>query len=252
LKYRYFIHLSFNGTNYHGWQHQPNGISVQSVIKKVFSIKLAENIEVIGAGRTDAGVHAKYYIAHFDSEKPDLQNNINFLYEINNFLPPDISIKKIILVSNNAHSRFSATSRTYQYFLCREKNPFSLEFSYYYNAELNVNKMNEASAILLNFTDFSSFCKSKSDTKTNLCKIYEAYWKEETGFLIFNIKANRFLRNMVRAIVGTLMEVGKEKVTITEFIDIIEKKNRSFAGMSVPSKGLFLTDIEYPEEIYKQ
>jgi len=248
LKYRYFIQLSFKGTNYHGWQLQPNGISVQGVLNKVLSIKLKENIEVIGVGRTDTGVHAKFFVAHFDSEKNIISESI--VHSINSFLPDDISLKNIFPVKPSAHSRFSAISRTYKYYINNVKNSFSKEFSYYYHRKLDVVKMNEASETLLRYSDFTSFCKSKSDTRTNLCKIYHAGWNEEDGNIVFTIKANRFLRNMVRSIVGTLIEVGSGKITIDKFTEIIEKKNRIYAGMSVPAHGLYLFDIEYPIEIF--
>jgi tRNA pseudouridine38-40 synthase len=242
--------LTFKGTNYHGWQIQPNGISVQSILNRVLSLKLFETIEVVGAGRTDSGVHAKLFIAHFDTEKDNLGGNEQFLHDINSFLPIDITIKKIFQVNPLAHSRFSAISRTYEYYINNIKNSFSHDFSYYYHGYLDIYKMNEASKLLLNFNDFTSFCKLKSNSKTNCCKIFNAFWKEENDFIVFTIEANRFLRNMVRAIVGTLIQVGNGKLEIEKFIEIIEKKNRCSAGMSVPAHGLFLTGIKYPEELY--
>jgi tRNA pseudouridine38-40 synthase len=242
---RYFIQLSFCGTNYHGWQVQPNGQSVQEVMEKSLSVLLREDIKVTGAGRTDTGVHARFYVAHFDAEntnpgKPD------FTSRLNSFLPNDIAVQKIWKVAGNANARFDATSRTYSYCISRVKNPFATNTAYYYHQPLDVEKMNEAAKILFDYSDFASFCKLHSGNKTNTCKIYQAEWNEGAGQLVFTIKADRFLRNMVRAIVGTLLEVGKGKITVSKFRDIIEKKDRCAAGTSVPAKGLFLENIEYP------
>ena len=267
MKFRYFIQLSYKGTNYHGWQsqaRQAGTITVQSVLNNAFSTLLKEEIEIVGAGRTDTGVHAKFFVAHFDSAHPDLDND-QFVLRVNKFLPNDISIQKINRVIDSAHSRFSALSRTYEYHISRKKNPFIQEYSCFLPVSLDVDKMNEAARILFDYSDFSSFSKGKTDTKTNNCKIYQAEWREKDDLsadlvcrqagrqdmLIFIIKADRFLRNMVRAIVGTLLDVGKGKMTVSEFRKVIESKNRTSAGFSVPAKGLFLTNIEYPDEIYK-
>lgn len=250
MKFRYFIQLSYKGTNYFGWQVQPNHISVQEVLNQRLSTLLSEEIQVVGAGRTDTGVHATYFIAHFDTTKSGLDNDDKFLYKLNRFLPHDIAIQKIIQVKETAHSRFDATSRSYEYHINTKKSPFSIEDSYYYHGELNIKKMNEAAKLLFNYTDFTSFSKLHTDVKTNNCKIYQTEWEAKGEKLIFTIKADRFLRNMVRAIVGTLLEVGKDKMIINEFIKIIENKDRCKAGSSAPAHGLFLTDIEYPENIY--
>ena len=247
---RYFIQLSFKGTNYHGWQIQPNAISVQEVLEKSLSTLLREEISVVGAGRTDTGVHASFFVLHFDSLQQDLDSG-NFVFKLNRFLPADIGIHKIIKAGNDAHARFSAASRTYQYFVATDKNPFSTDTSFYYSGNLDMCKMNEAAAILFEYEDFTSFSRLHTDVKTNNCKIFLANWKKEGSQLIFTIKADRFLRNMVRAIVGTLLEVGKGKITVEDFRQIIEKKDRGVAGASAPAQGLFLTDIEYPEEIVK-
>lgn len=245
---RYFIQLSFLGTNYHGWQIQPNGLSVQEVLEKSLSTILREEIQVTGAGRTDTGVHASFFVAHFDSENADL-DNVGLVYKLNNFLPNDISIQKIWKVPNETHARFDALSRTYKYYISRVKDPFAEETSYKYLLPLDVGKMNETAQVLFEYSDFTSFSKLHTDNKTNNCKIYLAEWKEEGNQLVFTIKANRFLRNMVRAIVGTLLEVGKGKQTVEDVRAIIEKRDRGAAGTSVPAQGLFLTNIEYPEII---
>ncbi len=251
LKYRYFIKLAFNGTRYHGWQIQKNSTTVQQVLNNALSIILNSEINVTGAGRTDAGVHAKEFYAHFDTD-----NNIynkerfNLIYKLNNFLPFDISIYDIIPVKNKAHARFDAISRTYKYYLTKIKNPFYNGLSYFVYGNLNIDLMNEGAKVLYEYKDFSCFSKSHTQVKTNNCKIYYAKWIEKNNKLVFTIKADRFLRNMVRAIVGTLLEIGKEKININDLRQIIKSKNRSNAGYSVPAKGLFLTNIEYPEDIF--
>ena len=242
---RYIIRLSYNGTRYFGWQRQPNAISVQEVIEKTLSTVLREEITVVGAGRTDTGVHASFYILHFDITN-EISGPDKLVYQLNSFLPGDIAIQKISKINGEFHARFSAVSRTYKYFICTEKSPFQQETCYQYTVPLNVKKMNEAAQVLLEFTDFTSFSKLHSDVKTNNCRIFQAEWKMEKNQLVFTIKADRFLRNMVRAIVGTLLEVGKGKLTVDEFRTIIEKKDRSAAGTSAPAQGLFLVDIRYP------
>lgn len=247
---RYFLQLSFKGTNYHGWQVQPNAISVQEVMEKTLTTVLREKISVVGAGRTDTGVHASFFVLHFDSNNHELDAQ-NMLFKLNNFLPQDIAIQKIQKVNNDAHARFSAISRTYQYFISTEKDPFFIDTAYFYSGKLDTIKMNDAAALLFNYEDFTSFSRLHTDVKTNNCKIYQANWIKNGEKLIFTIKADRFLRNMVRAIVGTLLEVGRGKLSIKEFKEVIEKKDRGAAGASAPAKGLFLTHIEYPEEIFR-
>ena len=245
--FRYFVRLSYNGKNYHGWQIQPNGNSVQAELTKAFRLILRQkNIEIYGAGRTDAGVHAKNFVAHFDVEN-EIDDIPQMIYKINGFLPKDIAIHDIYKVKNNAHSRFDAKSRTYQYFISICKEPFSQEFSWYLFGEMNLAKMNEAASKLMKYRDFSSFSKLHTQVKTNNCKIFSAQWKKIDCMLIFEITADRFLRNMVRAIVGTLVEIGKGKISIDDFEEIILSKNRSKAGESAPAHALFLTNIEYPE-----
>ncbi len=245
--HRYFLQLSYKGTNYHGWQIQPNAISVQEVMEDALSKILREKIAVVGAGRTDTGVHASFFILHFDVAK-SIPENLDVVYKLNSFLPHDIAVQKIWKVSKELHARFSATSRTYHYCISRVKNPFETGISFKYLKPLNIEKMNEAAKILLKYEDFTSFSRLHTDVKTNNCKIMLAQWMEKEQQLVFVIKADRFLRNMVRAVVGTLLEVGKGKLSIGEFRDIIEKKDRGAAGASAPAEGLFLVGIEYPGE----
>lgn len=242
--FRYFLQISYKGTRYFGWQIQPNAVSVQEVLLKTLSTVLRENVSVIGAGRTDTGVHASFYILHFDVTNKITEPE-KLVYHLNRFLPSDIAIQKIWEVDNDLHARFSAISRTYKYFISTKKNPFQSETAFLYTGFLDIDKMNEAARVLFSYSDFTSFSKLHTDVKTNNCKIYEAAWKQENDQLVFTIKADRFLRNMVRAIVGTLLEVGKGKITIDDFKNIIESKNRGAAGTSVPAQGLFLVDIEY-------
>ncbi len=244
---RYFLQCSYNGTNYHGWQIQPNATSVQEVLEEALTTILREKITVVGAGRTDTGVHASFFILHFDSDISDI-DSVKMVYKLNSFLPPDIAVQKIWKVNNETHARFSALSRTYKYFISTEKNPFQTETTYKYLKPLDINKMNEAAKDLHDYKDFTSFSRLHTDVKTNNCKIYLAEWKQENNQLVFIIKADRFLRNMVRAIVGTLLEVGQGKLSVDEFKKIIESKDRGAAGASAPAQGLFLVDIEYPGE----
>ena len=250
MKTRYFIFISYKGTSYHGWQIQPNSVTVQKILDEALSTVLGERISTIGAGRTDTGVHALIFCAHFESDSSDLAITKKLIYRLNSYLPKDISVNSIRKVLPDANARFSAISRTYIYYISKNKDPFFESSSWYLHGEININRMNEAGRILFNHSDFTSFSKLHSDTKTNLCKIYEASWREEGNRLVFTIKADRFLRNMVRAIVGTMVEVGTGKLSFNEFEDIILAKDRSRAGKSAPAKGLFLSDIEYPEEIF--
>lgn len=250
MKSRYFIQLSYKGTNYHGWQIQPNAISVQEILTKAFSTLLKEDIEITGAGRTDTGVHALNYIAHFDSQNNQLHSDLKFLYKINSFLPKDIAVHQIRAVKNESHARFDATSRTYNYYIHTKKDPFLTDSSWYYPHKLDINLMNKAAELLFEFSDFTSFSKLHTDVKTNNCKITEAFWEQNEHKLIFTITADRFLRNMVRAIVGTLIDVGKNKITLNDFIEIIENKNRSEAGVSVPANGLYLSNITYDQSLF--
>jgi tRNA pseudouridine38-40 synthase len=240
---RYFIKLAYNGTHYHGWQYQPNAASVQETMNKAVSTLLNTEINLMGAGRTDTGVHAKEMFAHFDFETPFIIPNL--VHKLNSFLPKDIVIYDIIPVHTQAHTRFDATKRTYEYHVNTFKDPFLQEQSWYFHQKLDVDLMNEAAKILFQHTNFQCFSKVNTDVNTFDCTIFEAYWKQENESLVFTISANRFLRNMVRSIVGTLVNVGLHKITLTDFTSIIESKNRDKAGFSVPAHGLYLTKIEY-------
>ncbi|WET01972.1 tRNA pseudouridine(38-40) synthase TruA [Flavobacterium sp. YJ01] len=240
---RYFIQFAYNGTHYHGWQIQPNASSVQETLNKAFSVLLNEPISIMGAGRTDTGVHASEMFGHFDTEK--ILDIPVLVHKLNSYLPKDIAIFDIILVHDDAHCRFDATKRTYEYHINTIKNPFLQELSWYVNQKLDVDLMNEAAQLLLKHTDFQCFSKVNTDVNTFDCTIFEAFWKQEKGKLIFTISANRFLRNMVRAIVGTLINIGLRKITLEDFENIIASKNREKAGFSVPAHGLYLTNIYY-------
>jgi tRNA pseudouridine38-40 synthase len=242
LDQRYFIELAYKGTH---------AVSVQGCLEKALSTIARKPISLTGAGRTDTGVHASYFVAHFDSEKQDLDHP-DFAHKLNSFLNKDIAIFGLTKVPREAHARFDAISRTYQYHLNLGKNPFVLETSWHFFVQPNVERMNAASRILFEYTDFTSFSKLHTDVKTNNCKIYCAEWTQEGANVVFTVKADRFLRNMVRALVGTILEVGIGKINLSEFSQIIEKKDRGAAGLSVPAQGLFLTDIEYPEAIFSR
>ena len=250
LTTRYFIFLSYKGTSYHGWQLQPNSVTVQSVLEEALSTLLSEKISTTGAGRTDTGVHALVFCAHFDSVHSDLDCRKNFIYRMNRFLPKDISVTQIRKVTSEANARFSAKSRTYRYYISRDKNPFRDESAWHLHGNLDMARMNEAAALLPHYNDFTSFCRLHSDVRTNNCRITEARWEESGSDLIFTITADRFLRNMVRAIVGTMADIGFGKITPDDFRTIIEAKDRGKAGKSAPARGLYLTAIEYPGDIY--
>jgi tRNA pseudouridine38-40 synthase len=250
VKTRYFIFLSYKGTSYHGWQLQPNSITVQKVLDNALSVVLGEEISTIGAGRTDTGVHARMFCAHFDSGSYDLDEKKKLVFKLNRFLPEDISISRIRKVVQDANARYSAISRTYKYYISREKDPFLNHSSWHLHGEMNIDAMNEACKLLSGYDDFTSFSKLHSGARTNICKIFGAEWKEEGSMLIFTIKADRFLRNMVRAITGTLVDIGFGKMGLAELVEIVEAKDRCRAGTSAPARGLFLYDIEYPDEIF--
>jgi tRNA pseudouridine38-40 synthase len=271
LKQRYFIELSFDGTNYHGWQIQNNAISVQEVLNEKLSIILREPIEVTGCGRTDTGVHAKEFFAHFDAEgfivnsswiienkdsvlsingnqttmnyEPSAMNNV--VRSLNAVLPKDIAVKRMFPVADDAHARFDATLRTYQYYIHFNKDPFKNGYSWELRDMPDIELMNQAAAIVMEYTDFGCFSKSHTQVKTNICKIVKAEWTAIEGGIVFTISADRFLRNMVRAIVGTLLMVGRKEIEPEAVREIIESKNRSNAGVSVPACGLYLTEVLY-------
>jgi len=250
LLYRYFIHLGYKGTHYHGWQIQPGMNTVQKTLDQCLSLILREPVQTVGAGRTDAGVHAPCFYAHFDAHVGDLHQNNTYTYHLNAVLPYDITVYKIIAVRSDAHARFDAISRTYLYRIGLTKNPFNFEFAVYFNHPLNIGAMNEASEILKEYTDFTSFSKSHTDVKTNNCKIVAAQWEPKQDELHFTITADRFLRNMVRAIVGTLINIGLQKKIPESIRSTIEAKSRSMAGNSVKPHGLHLIQIQYPDEIF--
>lgn len=247
---RYFIFISFKGTSYHGWQLQPRSLTVQKVLDDALSLILAEKICTTGAGRTDAGVHASLFCAHFDCSISDLDARKNIIFRLNRFLPDDISVNEIKKVIPDANARYSAISRTYKYFISRAKDPFANDSSWFVHGPLDIEKMNIVSALLTCYSDFTSFSRLHSGNKTNICKVHNAVWENQGSNMIFTIRADRFLRNMVRALTGTIVNVGKGKTSPEEFERIIRAKDRSLAGMSAPARGLFLTDVEYPEEIF--
>lgn len=247
---RYFLRLEYNGSNFFGWQIQPNHISVQESIETGLKLILKEKIEVVGCGRTDTGVHAKDYFAHFDYKELSDEEINQLKFRLNRYFSFDINIKSILRVRDNAHSRFDAIDRTYKYYIAKDKQPFNNDFSYYFPRELDMEKMNLAASKLFNYEDFTSFSKLHTQVNNNNCKILYAKWEIENGLLVFTISANRFLRNMVRAITGTLLEVGLGKISLEDFERIIEAKDRNKAGRSVSAKGLFLCSISYPNEIF--
>lgn len=243
---RYFIQIAYDGSLYHGWQIQPNAITVQELLDKALSTVFRQAVETLGCGRTDSGVHAKDFYAHFDLDEIEENKVLNSISGINALLPYQIAAKQIIVVHDAAHARFDATSRAYQYFIHFAKDPFKLNRSWLVKDHLNIVAMNEAAALLFDYSDFSCFSKSNTQTFTNNCKITQAFFAEIDGGLVFTIQADRFLRNMVRAIMGTLVSVGKNELNLAGFKTIIESKNRSNAGQSVPACGLYLVKIEYP------
>jgi tRNA pseudouridine38-40 synthase len=242
---RYFIECAYKGTNYCGWQIQINANTVQSELEKALSILLKTKIDITGSSRTDTGVHAMQQMAHFEIEE-EIVDCINLVYRMNRILPFDISVSKIFKVADDYHSRFEATSRKYEYRISRKKNPFQKGLFYEFSGELNVNLMNEACQILFKHIDYQCFSKINTDVFTFNCTIEEARWEEHSdGMLVFHIKANRFLRGMVRAIVGTLLEVGSGRLSLEDFEQIILSKNRKKAGRAVPAEGLFLMEVNY-------
>ena len=242
---RYFIYLAYDGTNYHGWQIQPNGDSVQQQLMNALQTLLRrEVVEVTGAGRTDTGVHAKLMVAHFDHDEPiDCSQLAD---KLNRLLPSDISVFKVAPVDVELHARFSAKSRRYEYYVTTAKSPFLRQYRYRLHKAPDFDLMNQAAALLLQVDDFTSFSKLHTDVMTNICHVTRAEWSRvDEVTWVFTIQADRFLRNMVRAIVGTLLEVGYGKLSLAEFQQVIQQKDRCSAGMSVPAQGLFLADIQY-------
>lgn len=251
---RYFLHLAYNGSTFHGWQRQPSASSVQQTLEEALSVIVRRPVEIVGAGRTDTGVNAASMYAHLDlDEIPGGKER--FLRGLNRLCGRDIAIRDIIPVRDDAHARFDATSRTYKYFVAFRKTPFLYPLSWLSPSQLDTGLMNEAASILLDTDDFTSFAKLHSDAKTNICRVSEAEWKPVQGLasgegIVFTITADRFLRNMVRAVVGTLVDVGRRKMTILEFQEIIAKRDRCAAGTSMPAQALFLWEVRYPETIF--
>jgi tRNA pseudouridine38-40 synthase len=242
---RYFIEFSYKGTGYHGWQRQNNAISIQEKLEDALSILLTHTVEVVGSSRTDAGVHAEQQYAHFDVEngiKIPLQK---LVYSMNAILPRDIAVHRVFNVKDDAHSRFDALYRRYEYRIVANKNPFDYEIAWLYKGELDIDKMNHAATLLLQYKDFESFSKLHSDVKTHICHISRAEWFWQGHQLIFTVKANRFLRGMVRALVGTLIEVGRGKLTVDDFEAIIQARDRNKAGAQAPAHGLTLVEVGY-------
>ena len=258
---RYFIHLAYNGANYNGWQTQPELPTVQETLEKALTTLLRQPIAVVGCGRTDTGVHASDFYAHFDivmsyelrdksvaragNELLTLNSEL-LTFKLNNLLPPDIVIYDIFPVADNAHARFDATARTYQYHVSDRRLPFR-QGQYcriYYKPDIDL--MNEAARVLMEYEDFTSFAKLHTQVKTNICHLTRADWAEEDGGLVFTIRSNRFLRNMVRSVTGTLLDVGRGKLSLDGLREIIVRKDRCAAGVSMPACGLFLTKVEYP------
>lgn len=246
---RFFLQLSYLGTNFHGWQRQPNAHSVQQEIETALSKLLREDIKITGAGRTDTGVHAKYYVAHFDTLNTKALS-VDFVYHLNAILCKDVSVSSLRQVTAEASARFSALDREYKYFISTHKDPFTQQLAHYVSFDLDIKAMNEAASKIMTYSDFTSFAKLHTDTLNNICKVTEAYFTQEGNTIIFTIRANRFLRNMVRAIVGTLIDVGRGKLSVQQFCDIIELEDRCKAGSSASPSGLYLTDVCYPNEIY--
>lgn len=241
---RYFFQISYNGKNYHGWQRQINAISIQETLETCFS-KLYSNVEIsiVGCGRTDTGVHANSYFFHVDLE--NVGDTLFLVVRLNKMLPESIYVKEMVEVNSNLHARFDAIKRTYRYFLHQKKDPFKEDFSWYFPQEINLEKMNEAATFLIGEKDFCSFAKVHTDVKTTICSVYSAKWHVSEKGIYFEISANRFLRNMVRAIVGTLLEVGLNKIEAQEINTVLEAKNRQEAAVSVPAHGLFLWEVTY-------
>jgi tRNA pseudouridine38-40 synthase len=247
---RYFIRLSFDGTGFHGWQAQRNAVSVQKILADAISMIVREEVMLTGCGRTDTGVHAHEYFAHMDlSQELNKIQRDKLAFKLNSYLGDDVAIQAIFPVRQNAHARFSAVRRTYKYFITRVKNPFLRNYSHYIYGPIDIDQMNRGADLIMQFSDFTSFTKVDSDSKTRICHINEAGWENDGDLLVFTISADRFLRNMVRAIVGTLLDLGAGKMSLRDLKLVIEAKNRSDAGESVPAGGLFLEHIEYPGDI---
>lgn len=251
---RYFIELSYDGAAYCGWQRQPDAPSVQQALEKALSTLLRAEIEVVGAGRTDTGVNASYYVAHFDVENT-IADCKQLVYKLNLILPRDIAVTKVREVKTEAHARFDAVEREYTYYISKRKNPFRRFSAWQYYVPLDMDKMNQAAAVLLRYDDFTSFAKLNSNNKTNICRVMRAEWRtdeKDADVMIFTIRADRFLRNMIRAIVGTLVDVGRGRYTVDDFERIVAARDLSLSSAGAPAEGLFLSDVKYSDDIYLQ
>ena len=249
MTYRYFLKIAYDGSPFCGWQMQPNALTVQQKLQETMQLFCNLHGDTLGCGRTDTGVHAKEFFLHFDCESA-IENHDEFIYKLNRVLPESIAVYELYKVGHEAHCRFDALSRTYEYHIQQAKNPF-IKNAWYNSAPLNLKALVEGCQLLMQYEDFTSFSKSNTQVFTNNCAIFEAYWEQKEDLLVFTIKANRFLRNMVRAIVGSLIDLGKEKYNLEHFKKIIESKNRSNAGVSVPAQGLYLTQVCYPEYYFE-
>jgi tRNA pseudouridine38-40 synthase len=245
---RYFTRLSYKGSNYHGWQIQANSHTVQSVLNEVLSTILKEKIMTTGAGRTDTGVHAPCFFAHFDCNQADMEKSSELIFKLNKILPSDIKIHRLHKAEDTWHARFSAVKRSYHYLIARKKNIYFTDYSNYIYGELSVDDMNIAARSIMKYNDFTSFARLNGGSESNICEVYESFWYTSGDYLIYKVTANRFLRNMVRAMAGTMIDVGKGKIKPDKIHEIIEARNRSNAGSSAKAKGLFLTSIVYPVE----
>lgn len=248
---RYFLKLAYQGTEFHGWQIQPDVTSVQEEIEEKLTTIFQKKTSLVGCGRTDTGVHAREFYAHFDTDEQISLEQDHLLHKLNTMLHPHIGIESIFEVRPDAHARFDATRRSYEYHISRIKDPFNGTLSYKLAVDLDLKRMNKACELLLGEQDFGCFCKTRADNHTNLCTVYSAGWKHEENKLIFRITANRFLRNMVRAIVGTMLDIGQVKIEVSKLKNIIASQDRTMAGRSVPAHGLYLTKVEYPSEIFQ-
>ena len=248
---RYFAELRYNGAAYCGWQRQPDAPTVQQTVERALSTLLRAETEIVGAGRTDTGVNASYYVAHFDCDRP-IDDTERLVYKLNLILPPDIAVGHVAAVADDAHARFSACEREYRYYVERRKNPFTRHTSWQYYVPLDVDAMNLAAALLPTFDDFTSFAKLNSNNKTNICRISAAGWRESGDVLRFTIRADRFLRNMVRSIVGTLVDVGRGRYTVGEFGEIVASRDLSRSSAGAPAQGLFLSDVRYPADVFER
>ena len=245
---RYFFEISYNGTNYHGWQNQANAIGVQQIVEESLTKIFREEVSIVGSGRTDTGVHCAQQFFHADiAQKFDSETGI---IKLNSLLPKDIAIRSILPVMPEAHARYDAIERSYEYKITRVKDPLLTGYAYYFFRDLNLKTMNEAAALLIGTHDFKCFSKVKTDVSHFLCDLKKAHWNQKDHLLVFNISANRFLRGMVRAVVGSLLDVGSGKTSVKDFQKIIDSQNRKNAGMNVPPEGLYLTNVKYPKKIF--